>query len=44
MEHMYLTFMDDAAGGKALQHWGDRNCMWSSDYPHPKFHLRKIID
>jgi predicted TIM-barrel fold metal-dependent hydrolase len=34
-EHMHLTFMDDAAGGKALQHWGDRNCMWSSDYPHP---------
>jgi predicted TIM-barrel fold metal-dependent hydrolase len=34
-EHMWLTFMDDAAGGHALQRWGDRKCMWSSDYPHP---------
>ncbi|MDP6176070.1 MAG: amidohydrolase family protein, partial [Rhodospirillales bacterium] len=34
-DHMYLTFMDDAAGGKTLEYWGDRNCMWTSDYPHP---------
>ena len=34
-DHMYLTFMDDAVGGHALEFWGDRNCMWSSDYPHP---------
>ena len=34
-DHMYLTFMDDAVGGQALNFWGDRNCMWSSDYPHP---------
>jgi len=34
-DHMHLTFMDDAVGGHALQVWGDRNCMWSSDYPHP---------
>ncbi len=33
-DHMYLTFMDDAVGGGLLQNWGDRNCMWSSDYPH----------
>ena len=34
-DHMYLTFMDDFAGGQALSFWGERNCMWSSDYPHP---------
>ena len=33
-EHFHLTFMDDVAGCRALQDWGDRNCMWSSDYPH----------
>jgi predicted TIM-barrel fold metal-dependent hydrolase len=33
-DHMYLTFMDDAVGGDLLRNWGDRNCMWSSDYPH----------
>ncbi len=32
---MFLTFMDDAAGGQALKYWGDKKCMWSSDYPHP---------
>jgi predicted TIM-barrel fold metal-dependent hydrolase len=34
-EHMWLTFMDDFAGGQALQYWGADRCMWSSDYPHP---------
>jgi len=34
-DHMYMTFMDDFVGGQALHYWGDRNCMWSSDYPHP---------
>ncbi len=34
-DHMYMTFMDDFVGGQALNYWGDRNCMWSSDYPHP---------
>ena len=34
-DHMYLTFMDDCAGGQVLEYWGDRNCMWTSDYPHP---------
>ncbi len=33
-DHMYLTFMDDYVGGQTLKFWGDRNCMWSSDYPH----------
>ena len=34
-EHVYLTFMDDAVGCQALRSWGQKNCMWSSDYPHP---------
>jgi predicted TIM-barrel fold metal-dependent hydrolase len=33
-EHVYATFMDDFAGSQALKYWGERNCMWSSDYPH----------
>jgi predicted TIM-barrel fold metal-dependent hydrolase len=34
MEHFYATFMDDFVGAKLLSFWGERNCMWSSDYPH----------
>jgi len=34
-KHVYATFMDDYVGCQALKYWGDRNCMWSSDYPHP---------
>ena len=34
-EHFYATFLDDPAGCLALSHWGEKNCMWSSDYPHP---------
>ena len=30
----YATFMDDFVGAQALQYWGDKNCMWSRDYPH----------
>ena len=33
-EHFYATFMDDFVGAQALKYWGDKNCMWSSDYPH----------
>jgi len=33
-EHFYATFMDDYVGSQALKFWGERNCMWSSDYPH----------
>jgi predicted TIM-barrel fold metal-dependent hydrolase len=29
------TFMDDFVGSKMLAFWGENNCMWSSDYPHP---------
>ena len=34
-DHVHLTFMDDYVGCQALRFWGERNCMWSSDYPHP---------
>jgi predicted TIM-barrel fold metal-dependent hydrolase len=34
-EHFFATFLDDYAGSRALTYWGERNCMWSSDYPHP---------
>lgn len=34
-DHIYATFMDDFVGAQALNYWGERNCMWSSDYPHP---------
>ena len=33
-EHFYATFMDDVIGAHLLKIWGERNCMWSSDYPH----------
>ena len=33
-DHVYATFMDDYAGSQALRFWGEKNCMWSSDYPH----------
>jgi predicted TIM-barrel fold metal-dependent hydrolase len=34
-EHVSVTFMDDQVGAEALTDWGQRNCMWNSDYPHP---------
>jgi predicted TIM-barrel fold metal-dependent hydrolase len=34
-EHFFATFMDDEVGTFLLNRWGDQNCMWSSDYPHP---------
>ena len=33
-KHIYCTFMDDYVGSRALSFWGEKNCMWSSDYPH----------
>jgi len=33
-EHCYVTFMDDFSGTRSFGWWGDKNCMWSSDYPH----------
>ena len=34
-DHVYFTFMHDPVGASLLERWGERNCMWSSDYPHP---------
>jgi predicted TIM-barrel fold metal-dependent hydrolase len=33
-EHVYATFMDDQIGAHLLKVWGEKTCMWSSDYPH----------
>lgn len=44
---LYATFFNDAAGAKNLSWWGQDNCMWSNDYPHPNSswpHSREIID
>ena len=32
---MYATFFNDGVGGRNLSWWGQDNCMWSSDFPHP---------
>jgi len=32
---IYATFFNDAVGGQLLSWWGQDNCMWSTDYPHP---------
>ena len=34
-DHVFATFMDDYYGTHQLSIWGQNNCMWSSDYPHP---------
>ena len=34
-DQMYATFFNDAVGGKLLSWWGEDNCLWSTDYPHP---------
>jgi predicted TIM-barrel fold metal-dependent hydrolase len=33
-DHFYATFMDDVVGSHLLKIWGEKDCMWSSDYPH----------
>ena len=32
---VYSTFFNDPSGGFLLSYWGEENCMWSNDYPHP---------
>lgn len=32
--NFYATFMDDYVGSQLLKFWGEKNIMWSSDYPH----------
>jgi uncharacterized protein len=34
MEHVYATFLEDFAGTRHLNWWGQNNVMWSNDYPH----------
>ena len=33
-EHVYGTFLEDYVGTRAFSWWGQKNCMWSNDYPH----------
>ena len=33
-EHVYGTFLEDYVGTRFLPWWGEKNCMWSNDYPH----------
>lgn len=33
-EHVYCTFLEDFVGTRSFSWWGEKNCMWSSDYPH----------
>ena len=33
-EHVYGTFLEDFVGTRAFPWWGQKNCMWSNDYPH----------
>jgi predicted TIM-barrel fold metal-dependent hydrolase len=45
--NVFATFFNDAVGGHNLSWWGQDNCMWSNDYPHPNSswpHSREIID
>jgi predicted TIM-barrel fold metal-dependent hydrolase len=32
---IYSTFFNDSVGGRSLEWWGEDNCMWSNDFPHP---------
>lgn len=33
--HVYATIIEDWIGARMLSWWGERNTMWSCDYPHP---------
>jgi len=35
MRQVHATFFNDTVGGKMLTWWGQDNCMWSNDFPHP---------
>lgn len=34
-DNIFATFFNDPVGCRQLAFWGDNNCMWSNDYPHP---------
>ncbi|MFM1814360.1 MAG: hypothetical protein RLZ98_1055 [Pseudomonadota bacterium] len=45
-EHVYGTFLEDFVGTRFLSWWGQRNCMWSNDYPHFNMtfpHSRQVV-
>lgn len=44
---VFATFFNDAVGGHNLDWWGQDNCMWSNDFPHPNStwpHSREVIE
>ena len=45
-EHVYGTFLEDYVGTRFLPWWGEKNCMWSNDYPHFNMtfpHSRNVV-
>jgi predicted TIM-barrel fold metal-dependent hydrolase len=43
----YATFFNDPPAAWILGHWGEKNCMWSNDYPHPNStwpDSRKVVE
>ncbi len=43
---IYATLFNDPVGGKLLTWWGQDQCMWSTDYPHPNStwpHSRELL-
>jgi predicted TIM-barrel fold metal-dependent hydrolase len=46
-EHVYGTFLEDYVGTRFLSWWGEKNCMWSNDYPHFNMtfpHSRQVVE
>jgi uncharacterized protein len=46
-EHVYGTFLEDYVGTRHLPWWGEKNCMWSNDYPHFNMtfpHSRNVVE
>lgn len=46
-EHVYGTFLEDYVGTRQFPWWGDKNCMWSNDYPHFNMtfpHSRQVVE
>jgi uncharacterized protein len=44
---IFPTFFNDSVGGHMLSIWGQDNCMWSNDFPHPNStwpHSRQVIE
>lgn len=46
-EHVYGTFLEDYVGTRFFPWWGEKNCMWSNDYPHFNMtfpHSRNVVE